>query len=207
MKKGLTELVFILDKSGSMEGMEADSVGGFNSMIESQKAIEGDVLVTTVLFSTRSMLLHDRVDIKSIVPMNRDSYRVGGGTALLDAIGETVEHIAQIHKYAREEDVPERTIFAITTDGMENASRRFMYDTVRALIKEREEQYGWEFLFLAANIDTDATADIIGVRREMAASYSVSSEGIAEMYKTMSDSVASMRKRPPSRRKDRGNIK
>ena len=155
MKKNLTELVFILDRSGSMAGLEDDTIGGFNSMIERQKQAEGEAFVSTVLFSDRSQVIHDRVDLRKIEPMTRKQYFVGGCTALIDAVGDAIHHIGNVHKYAREEDRPEHTIFVITTDGMENASRRYTSDEVRAKVQRQKERYGWEFLFLGANIDAD----------------------------------------------------
>ena len=193
MKKNLTELVFILDKSGSMSGMEADSVGGFNTMIEKQKKLEGEALVSTVLFSNDSMVLHDRVPLEKIEPMQVSSYEVGGCTALYDAIGDAIHHIGNVHKYAREEDVPEHTIFLITTDGMENASRRYSSRKVKEMIRHEEEKYGWEFLFVAANIDAAETAEHIGIRAERAANYRQTSKGTRKLFDCVSDAVCCMR--------------
>ena len=165
MKNNLTELVFIIDKSGSMSGFESDTVGGFNAVIEKQRAEEGRVLVSTVLFNNYSEVIHDRVPIEEIKPMTAENYRVGGCTALLDAIGGAIHHIGNIHKYARPEDVPEKTIFLITTDGMENASQQYGSDKVKEMIRKREEENGWEFVFVAANIDAVNTAASIGIRR------------------------------------------
>ena len=151
--EGITELVFILDKSGSMSGMDRDTIGGFNAMIEKQKEIPGKVYVSTVLFSNTSQVLHDRKTLEEIAPLTEKDYRVGGCTALLDAVGGAIKHIGNIHKYARKEDVPTRTMFIITTDGMENASRRYSYEKVKEMITRQKEKYGWEFLFLGANID------------------------------------------------------
>ena len=153
MKKGLTELVMILDRSGSMSGLEADTIGGFNSLIDKQKKEEGEAYVSVVLFDDRSEVLYDRVDIRKIEPMNDKQYYVRGCTALLDAVGGAIHHISTVHKYARKEDVPEKTIFIITTDGMENASHQYTYEKVRRMIERRKEQYHWEFMFLGANID------------------------------------------------------
>ncbi len=193
MKKNLTELVFILDRSGSMSGMEADTVGGFNAMIEKQKALEGETLVSTVLFSNDSVVLHDRVPLDKIEPMQFSDFEVGGCTALFDAIGEAIRHIGNVHKYAREEDVPEHTIFLITTDGMENAIRRYSARKVKELIHREEEKYGWEFLFVAANIDAAETADHIGIRPERAANYHQSAKGTRKLFDCMSSAVACMR--------------
>ena len=190
---GITELVFILDRSGSMSGMEKDTIGGFNSMIEKQKQEEGTVYVSTVLFSNTSKVIHDRVDIKDIKLMTEEDYQVNGCTALLDAIGGAIHHIGNVHKYARKEDVPEKTIFLITTDGMENASREYSSVHVKEMIKRQEEKYGWEFFFVAANIDAVETAENIGIRRERAANYDVE-EGTRVMYCIMSDSISEYRK-------------
>ena len=194
MKNNLTELVFIIDKSGSMSGFESDTVGGFNSVIEKQRAEKGRVLVSTVLFNNYSEVIHDRVPIEEIKPMTAENYRVGGCTALLDAIGGAIHHIGNIHKYARPEDVPEKTIFLITTDGMENASQQYGSDKVKEMIRKREEENGWEFVFVAANIDAVNTAASIGIRRERAANYRQDSEGTEMMYCAMSEAVSSYRR-------------
>lgn len=197
MKKNLTELVFILDRSGSMSGMEADSVGGFNTMLEKQKKLDGETLVSTVLFSNDSVVLHDRVPLDKIEPMEVSDYEVGGCTALLDAIGDAIRHIGNVHKYAREEDVPEHTIFLITTDGMENASRRYTSKKVKQMIRHEEEKYGWEFLFVAANIDAVETAEHIGIRPERAANYCQTPKGTRKLYDCMSEAVSCMRSKKP----------
>lgn len=197
MKKNLTELVFIIDRSGSMSGFENDTIGGFNSMIEKQKAGEGEVYVSTVLFDNHTSVLHDRVPIEKIKPMTREDYYVGGCTALLDAIGGAIHHIGNVHKYAREEDVPENTIFVITTDGMENASHLYHSVKVKEMIKRKTEKYGWEFIFVAANIDAVETADSIGIRRERAANYRQSREGYTECYEAMSAFVTRKRSAKP----------
>ena len=191
--KNITELVFILDRSGSMSGMEKDTIGGFNSMIEKQKKEEGTVYVSTVLFSNTSKVLHDRIDIKEIEPMTERDYQVSGCTALLDAIGGAIHHIGNVHKYARKEDVPEKTVFLITTDGMENASREYSSLRVKEMIKRQEEKYGWEFFFVAANIDAVETAEHIGIRRERAANYDVEA-GTKVMYCAMSENISAYRK-------------
>ncbi len=193
MKKNLTELVFILDRSGSMSGMEEDTIGGFNAMIEKQKKLEGEAIVSTVLFSTSSKVLHDRVDIDKIEPMNDNQYQVGGGTALLDAIGGAIHHIGNVHKYARDEDRPEHTMFIITTDGMENASHMYGSDRVKEMIRRQEERYGWEFLFVAANIDAVEVAEHIGIRCERAANYNYSRKGTKNLYEAVDFAVTSMR--------------
>lgn len=170
MKKGLAELVFVLDTSGSMAGLEEDAVGGFNSMLEQQKKEEGEALVTTVLFNSNSVTVHDRLPIGRVPALTRRDYIVGGSTALLDAVGSAVERTALIHRYARREDVPERTIFAIMTDGMENASTRYRYESVKSLIEENKVN-GWEFIFLAANIDAAAVGGRMGIRPERTARF------------------------------------
>ena len=193
MKTNITELVFILDKSGSMCGMEEDTIGGFNSMIEKQKKLEGKVYVSTVLFSNSSQVLHDRVDIEKIEPMTEKQYNVGGSTALFDAIGSAIKHIGNVHKYARKEDVPEHTMFIITTDGMENASHRYSSAEVKKMISRKEEKYGWEFLFIAANIDAVETASRIGIRKERAANYEYSPKGTRNIYAAVDCAVSAMR--------------
>ena len=192
MKKNLTELVFILDKSGSMAGMEKDVIGGFNSMIEKQKSQEGEVLVSTVLFSNASRVIHDRKSIEEIAPLTENDYVAFGSTALLDAIGGAIKHIANIHKYAREEDVPERTMFIITTDGKENCSREFSSNKVKNMILRQEEKYGWEFLFLASNIDAVETAECMGIRSDRAVNYDVKAES-AKMFTCMSETISAYR--------------
>ena len=182
MKNNVTELVFILDRSGSMHGLEQDTVGGFNSMIEKQKQVEGRALVSTVLFSNDSRVIHDRVDIEKIEPLTEREYQPYGGTALMDAIGCAIHHIGNVHKYARREDVPEHTIFVITTDGMENCSHLYSADEVRRMIRRQEQKYGWEFLFLAANIDAAETAERIGIRRERSSNYRATSDGTDALY-------------------------
>ena len=193
MKNNITELIFILDKSGSMEGLQADTVGGFNAMIKKQKQLEGTVYVTTVLFANSSTVVHDRLSIEKIAPMTESDYQPGGCTALMDALGDTIRHIAGIHRYARPEDVPERTIFVITTDGYENASRRYSAERVRSMIKHEEEKYGWEFLFLAANIDAVETAEHYGINAERAVNYKASSTGTVDMYACVSEAITGIR--------------
>ena len=193
MKNGITELVFILDRSGSMAGLEDDTIGGFNAMIEKQKKLDGKVYVSTVLFANDSKVLHDRINIEKIETLTDRDYCVGGGTALIDAIGGAIHHIGNVHKYARPEDVPEHTLFVITTDGMENASHRYSADEVRRKIRRQEEKYGWEFLFLAANIDAAETARRIGIRRERSANYRYDKDGTGKLYECMSEVVSSVR--------------
>ena len=193
MKSNVTELVFILDRSGSMSGFEDDTVGGFNSTIERQRAKDGKVYVSTVLFDNDSEVIHDRVDIDEIKPMTRNDYQVRGCTALLDAIGGAIHHIGNVHKYARPEDVPEHTVFVITTDGMENASHRYSRADIQAKIRRQTERYGWEFIFLAANIDAAETAESIGIRRERAANYRQTKEGVGRSYVAMCEAITAVR--------------
>ena len=194
-----TELVFILDRSGSMSGFEADTVGGFNSMIREQSEKEGEVLVSTVLFDNESTVLHDRVPIGSIRPMEVSDYRPRGGTALLDALGGAIHHIGNIHKYARVEDVPAHTVFVITTDGMENASRHYDAASVKRAVKRQTEKYGWEFIFLAANIDAVETAGGLGIAKDRAANFKQSQKGMEECYMAMSAFVSARREAPEGR--------
>ena len=163
MKKDLTEMVFILDKSGSMADFVADTIGGFNAMIEKQKAEPGEAIVSTVLFSSGSEVLHDRVDIREIEKLTTKEYRVGGSTALIDAMGDAIHHIGNVHKYIRDEDRPEHTVFVINTDGYENASRRRTSDEVKQMVERQKEKYGWEFIFVGANIDAVETAKHYGI--------------------------------------------
>ena len=197
MKKGLTELVFILDRSGSMSGLESDTIGGFNSMIRKQKKEEGEALVSTVLFDNESEVLHDRVCLEKIEPMTDRDYTVRGCTALLDAIGYAIHHIGNVHKYAREEDVPEHTLFVITTDGMENASRSYTAEKVKTMIERQKEKYGWEFLFLGANIDAVETACSFGIGEDRAVQYHCDSEGTALNYEVLSDAICAVRSSAP----------
>lgn len=193
MKKNLTEMVFILDKSGSMAGMEADTIGGFNAMIEKQKKEEGEALVSTVLFSEGTRVLHDRVDLRKIEPMTERQYAVGGGTALIDALGGAIHHIGNVHKYAREEDRPEHTVFIITTDGMENASRLYTSDEVKKMVRRQKGKYGWEFLFLGANIDAVETARRYGIGADRAVRYHNDARGVEVNFETVSRAVGRMR--------------
>ena len=193
MKKNLTELVFILDRSGSMAGLESDTIGGFNAMIDKQKKAEGEAYVSTVLFNDESIVIHDRANIKTIAPMTERDYEVGGCTALVDAIGQAIHHIGNVHKYAREEDRPEKTVFVITTDGMENVSRRYTAEQLRAKIQRQKEQYGWEFLFLGANIDAVETARHYGISQDRAVTYRSDSIGTRLNYEAVGDAVAAMR--------------
>jgi len=192
MKKNLTEIVFILDRSGSMAGLEDDTIGGFNAMIEKQKGEPGEAYVSTVLFDNVSEVIHDRVDIQKIEPMTRREYYVRGSTALLDAVGGAIHHIGNVHKYARPEDRPEKTLFVITTDGMENASRHYSYERVKMMIERNTDKYGWEFLFLGANIDAAKEAARFGIRADRAANYHADSTGTAVVYEAVSEAVCSV---------------
>lgn len=197
MNKNLTEIVFILDRSGSMSGLESDTIGGFNAMIEKQKKAPGEALVSTILFDNVSEVIHDRVNIRDIKPMTDSEYCVRGCTALLDAIGGAIHHIGNVHKYAREEDVPAHTLFVITTDGMENASRRYDSARVKQMIEHEKSKYGWEFLFLGANIDAVETAKHFGISEDRAVNYHSDSVGTRLNYEVVSCAITSMRSGAP----------
>ena len=194
IKNGVTELVFILDRSGSMSGLESDTIGGFNAMIEKQKKEDGKCYVSTVLFDNVSEVLHDRVNLSDIKPMTDKEYTVRGCTALIDALGGAIHHIGNIHKYARREDVPEHTMFIITTDGMENASRKYSSDKVKAMIERQKEKYGWEFLFIGANIDAVETAAQYGISEDRAVNYVPDAAGTQILYNSVSAVVQGIRK-------------
>ena len=194
MRKNLTEIVFILDRSGSMAGLEKDTIGGFNAMIEKQRRQEGQAYISTVLFDNVSEVIHDRVPLDRVPQLTEKEYYVRGCTALLDAVGGAVKHIGNIHKYARPEDIPEKTIFVITTDGMENASRAFNYAQVKEMISQRQAQ-GWEFLFLGANIDAAREAARFGIHADRAANYHADSQGTEVIYGAVSEAIEHMRSR------------
>ena len=189
----ITELVFILDRSGSMAGLEDDTIGGFNAMLEKQKKEPGEALLSAVLFDHCSEVVYDRVDLQKIEPMTDKQYFVRGSTALLDAIGGAVHHIENVHKYAREEDRPGKTIFIITTDGMENASREYSYRQVSSMVKHAQEAYGWEFLFLGANMDAIRAAETFGIRADRAVRYECDGVGTRVNYSVVSQAIGSMR--------------
>ena len=197
MKKNLTEIVFILDRSGSMAGLEKDTIGGFNAMIEKQKAEEGEAYISTVLFDNESVVIHDRIPLDRIPKLTEKEYYVRGCTALLDAVGGAIHHIANVHKYAREEDRPEKTLFVITTDGMENASRRYTYDKVKQMISRQKEHQGWEFLFLGANIDAAREAARFGIGADRAANYHADHQGTAVIYDAVCETVCDFRASRP----------
>ena len=193
MRKGLTEIVFILDRSGSMSGLEADTIGGYNSLIEKQKKEDGEAFISTVLFDDNCEVLHDRVSLEQIKPMTDKEYYVRGCTALLDAVGGAIHHIGNVHKYAREEDRPEKTLFIITTDGQENSSRRYTYEKVKHMVERRKEKFGWEFLFLGANIDAVEEAGRFGIKANRAVNYHSDREGTEVNYKALSKAVSVVR--------------
>ena len=197
MKRDLAELVFILDRSGSMAGLEKDTIGGFNAMIEKQRKEPGQALISTVLFDNESDVIHDRVPLDNLPALTEKEYYVRGCTALLDAVGGAIHHIGNVHKYAREEDRPEKTLFVITTDGMENASRRYTYDKVKAMIERQREKYGWEFLFLGANIDAAREAARFGIRADCAADYHADSVGTEVVYESVCEAVCQVRRSAP----------
>lgn len=194
MRKGLTEVVFILDRSGSMSGLEADTIGGFNSMISKQKKEDGEAVISTVLFDDQQEVVYDRQPVKMVEPMTDRQYYVRGCTALLDAIGEAIHHIGNVHKYAREEDRPEKTMFIITTDGMENASRFYTYDRVKYMVERQKEKYGWEFLFLGANIDAISVAARFGINADRAINYECDQVGTSLNYQVMSETITALRR-------------
>ena len=195
MKESLTEIVFILDCSGSMSGLETDTIGGFNAMLERQKKAEGEALLSTLLFSNETKVLHDRADIRRVGPLSLLDYRVGGSTALLDAIGSAIRHIGNLHRETRPEERPAHTLFVITTDGQENASRRYGYGELKRLIERQKEKYGWEFLFLGANMDAVAAASRFGIDADRAVRYHCDSAGIALNYEAIGEAILTLREK------------
>ena len=197
MKKGLTELVFILDRSGSMSGLESDTIGGYNALLEKQKKEPGEAVITTVLFDDKYELLHDRINLRGIALITDQEYYVRGNTALLDAVGKTINKIGNAQKHTAEDERAENVMVVITTDGMENASREFSHSKVRQMIEHQKSKYGWEFIFLGANIDAVATAESFGISEDRAANYHADGEGTALNYAVLSDAVSSLRASRP----------
>lgn len=193
MKKGLTELVFILDKSGSMSGLEKDTIGGFNSLLVKQKEIDQECILTTVLFNNNYELLHDRLNLNAVKPLNDEQYSVGGTTALLDAIGRTIHKMITVQKNTAKEYQAEKVMIVIITDGEENSSREYSSEKIKDLIEQQKTDYGWEFLFLGANIDSIDTASKIGISRDRATNYHADSQGVKVNFKAMNDVVKSYR--------------
>ncbi|MDF2943903.1 MAG: hypothetical protein K0S01_2761 [Herbinix sp.] len=197
MKKGLTELIFILDRSGSMSGLESDTIGGYNAMLGKQKKEPGEAVITTVLFDDKYELLHDRINLRGIQPITDNEYFVRGSTALLDAVGKTINKIGNAQKHTAEDERAEHVMFVITTDGMENASREFSYEKIRQMIERQKSKYGWEFIFLGANIDAIATAERFGIREDRATNYNADSEGTLLNYDVICETVSCMRASSP----------
>lgn len=193
MQKGLTEMVFILDRSGSMSGLEAETISGFNSLIEKQKREEGRALVSTVLFDDEIKILHDRMDVNKVRPITHEDYYVGGCAALLDAIGKTIRHISGIHKYSGPKDMPEKTMVIITTDGMENASREYTLQKINKMITKKREKYHWEFVFLGANMDAMKSAAGMGIKKDHAANYTYDGDGIMCYFRAASNILLAVR--------------
>ena len=197
MNNNLTEIVFLLDRSGSMSGLEADTIGGFNSLLEKQKQAPGEAILSAVLFDHECEVVYDRVNIRKAEPMTERQYYTRGCTALLDALGGAIRHIATAHRYARDEDRPGKTVFVITTDGMENSSRSWTYSEVRNLVEHEKEKYGWEFLFLGANMDAISAAGRMGISADRAVRYEHDSVGTALNFKVVSEAVCTMRSAAP----------
>jgi len=193
MKKNVTELVLILDKSGSMAGLEADTIGGFNTMLKKQQEAEGEAFVTTVLFDHRYELLHDRINVRGISPLTDKEYEVGGTTALLDAIGFTIQKMVNVQKRTLEDERAEKVLFVITTDGMENASREFNTDKIKKMIRHQKEKFGWEFIFLGANIDAISTAAQFGIEEDFAVEYPADHKGTQLNYEAVNEAVSNLR--------------
>lgn len=194
MRENLTEIVFIIDRSGSMNGLESDTIGGFNSMITKQQKEEGEAIISTVLFDDETDVIHDRVPIRDVKKLTEEDYRVRGCTALLDAVGGAIDHIGKIHKYARNEDRPAKTLFVITTDGLENASRYYSFKDLKRMIERQKEKYSWEFLFLGANIDAIKVATNMGIGKDRAANYNCDETGTALNYQVLERAVTCVRK-------------
>ena len=206
MKKDLTELVFIIDRSGSMSGLESDTIGGYNAMLEKQKKEQGEAVITTVLFDDKYELLHDRINIRGVEPITENDYFVRGSTALLDAVGKTINKISRVQKHTSEDQRAEKVMFVITTDGMENASREFSHEKIKEMITHQKIKYGWEFIFLGANIDSAEAADRFGIGRDMAADYNSDSEGTRLNYEVISQTVSDIRARRSISKEWKGRI-
>ena len=194
MKKNKTELVFILDKSGSMSGLESDTIGGFNGMLKKQQKEEGEAVITTVLFDDRYEILHDRLNLQAVRPISEREYFVEGSTALLDAVGKTIQKIVKVQKNSAEEERAEKVLFVIITDGLENASKEYSYRKIKEMIEQQKERWGWEFIFLGANIDSEQTARELGIDREKAVNYHADSKGVGAVYAAAAMAVSSLRK-------------
>lgn len=194
MKKNLTEIVFIMDKSGSMSGLEKDTIGGYNSMLEQQRKEQGEVIISTVLFDNGTQVIHDRMDISKVKNMTKKDYVVGGCTALLDALGGAIHHINTVQKALPEEERPEKTMFVITTDGMENSSHTYTYEKVKKMVQKKQEKKNWEFLFLGANMDAISAANDIGIRAERASTYHCDAKGTAVNFMALSKAITNFRK-------------
>lgn len=193
MKKGLTDLVFILDRSGSMSGLESDTIGGYNAMLEKQKKEAGEARISTVLFDNEYELLHDGIDLQEVNPITEREYYVRGTTALLDAIGRTISKIRNLQNHVSEEEIAEHIMFVIITDGYENASKEYTLDKVRMMIEEQRDKHSWEFIFLGANIDAIATAESFGIREDRASNFKADSEGVSLNYEVISEAVSELR--------------
>ena len=193
-KKEKVEVVFIMDRSGSMGGLEADTIGGFNAMLAKQKEESNDIIWSTVLFDHISEVIHDRLPVDKVRELDGDTYYVRGSTALLDAVGGAIHHIGNVHKYAREEDRPSKTLFVITTDGMENASVIFDYRRVKRMTERQQKKYGWEFIFLGANMDAVSVAGRMGIAPERSARFHNDGIGIARNFSVVSESMVKMSK-------------
>lgn len=197
MNKNLTEMVFILDRSGSMSHLESDTIGGYNSLLEKQKKEQGDAVVTTVLFDDKYEIIHDNADIKKVNPLTDREYFARGSTALLDAVGKTINYVGHRHKYTRDSEIPQKTMVVIITDGFENASREFSQSQVKSMIEHQKEKYGWEFLFLGANIDAVSTARSYGITPDRAVKYEADSVGTKTNFEAVSATVSCVRESKP----------
>ena len=196
MKANLTEIVFVLDKSGSMSGLEKDTIGGFNSMLENQKKEAGEAVISTVLFDDRMQVVHDRADLSGVKNLTEKDYKVGGCTALLDALGRSIKHISKVQKALPEDERPEKTMFIITTDGQENSSHEYSYEKIKKMINKKQEKKQWEFLFLGANMDAISTAADIGIKADRATNFICDSVGTAVNYSVLGRAVTKFRSCP-----------